>query len=213
MRGSALEAIHACLRKIRSINVITMCEPTKLQKLGTSWSVRQTGWPLSLVGEHDFYETSVLISDRTLRPCSACQSAYADCMLVHQSALSAGFFDIASSRILSVDVPGNTKLSVYYQVNSAADATKFQTYKGPMTLLQHQEFRFYEQEPAGVRITVGLRERGGQPIASGEDVVQGDEAGLLIAVHLQDSTGREIAQIVFLLSCAPGKESVAAHVA
>jgi len=43
--------------------------------------------------------------------------------------------------------------------------------------------------------------------------VQGDEAGLLIAVHLQDSTGREIAQIVFLLSCAPGKESVAAHVA
>ncbi|DBA74827.1 TPA: hypothetical protein ACH3X2_009170 [Trebouxia sp. C0005] len=115
-----------------------------------------------------------------------------------------GFFDVASTRILSVDVPGNPKLSVYYQVNSASDATKFQTYKGPMTLLDHQEFRFYEQEPAGVRITVGLRESGGQPIASGEYVVQGDEAGLPIAVHLQDSTGREIAQIVFLLSCAPG---------
>ncbi len=81
-----------------------------------------------------------------------------------------------------------------------------------MTLLEHQEFRFYEQEPAGVRITVGMRERGGPPIASGEYVVQGDEAGLPIAVHLQDSTGRENAQIVFLLSCAPGKEHVAAHV-
>jgi len=67
--------------KIPSINVITVCEPSMLQKLGTAWSVRQTGWPLCLVGEHDFYETSVLISDRTLRPCSACQSAYADCML------------------------------------------------------------------------------------------------------------------------------------
>jgi len=43
--------------------------------------------------------------------------------------------------------------------------------------------------------------------------VQGDEAGLPIAVHLQDSTGREIAQIVFLLSCAPGRENVASHVA
>ena len=38
--------------------------------------------------------------------------------------------------------------------------------------------------------------------------MQGDEAGLSIAVHLQGSTGREIAQIVFLLSCAPGKENV-----
>jgi hypothetical protein len=82
-----------------------------------------------------------------------------------------------------------------------------------MTLLEHQEFTFYEQEPTGVRITVGLRERGGQPIASGEYDVQGDEAGLPIAVHLQDSTGRGIAQIVFLLSCAPGTENIAAHVA
>ena len=180
-----------------------MCEPTMLHKLGTLEFVRQTGWPLCLEGEHDFYETSVLVSDRAIRPCSACQ--FADCMLKYQSALSAGFFDIASTRILSVDVSGNPKLSVYYQVNSASDATKFQTYKGPMTLLEHQEFRFHEPEPAGVRITVGLRERGGQPIASGEYVVQGDEAGLPIAVHLQDSTGREIAQIVFLLSCAPGK--------
>jgi len=56
---------------------------------------------------------------------------------------------------------------VYYQVNSASDATKFQTYKGPMTLLEHQEFRFYEQEPDGVKET-GVKETGGQPIASGE---------------------------------------------
>ncbi len=145
-----------------------------------------------------------------LRSCSACRSEYVDRVLMYQSVLPAGFFDIASTRILSVDVAGNPKLSVYYRVNSASDATRFQTYKGPMTLLEHQEFRFYEQEPAGVRIIVGLRERGGQPIASGEYVVQGDEAGLPIAVHLQDSTGREIAQIVFLLSCAPGKDSIAA---
>lgn len=115
-----------------------------------------------------------------------------------------GFFDVASTRILSVDVPGNPKLSVSYQVNSAADATKFQTYKGQMTLLDHQEFRFYEQEPAGVHITVGIRENGSQPLATGEYTVRGDEAGMPILVHMHDSTGREIAQIVFLLSCAPG---------
>lgn len=119
----------------------------------------------------------------------------------------AGFFDVASTRILSVDVPGNPKLSVSYQVNSAADATKFQTYKGQMTLLDHPEFRFYEQEPAGVHITVGIRQNGTQPLATGEYIVRGDEAGLPILVHMQDSTGREIAQIVFLLSCAPGTKS------
>jgi len=123
-------------------------------------------------------------------------------MLLYPSALSAGFFDIANTRILSVDVPESPKLSVYYQVNSASDATKFQTYKGPMTLLEHQEFRFYGQEPAGVRIAVGLREKGGQPIASGEYIVQGDEAGLPIAVHLQDSTGRNCADSIPAVMCA-----------
>ena len=76
-----------------------------------------------------------------------------------------------------------------------------------MTLLDHQEFRFYEQEPAGVHITVGIRQNGSQPLATGEYVVRGDEAGLPILVHMQDSTGREIAQIVFLLSCAPGTKT------
>ena len=72
--------MYTCLRKIPSTNVSTMCEPTMLHKLGTSWSVHQTEWPLCLVGEHDFYETSVLISDRAIRPC---QSAYADCINLH----------------------------------------------------------------------------------------------------------------------------------
>jgi len=110
---------------------------------------------------------------------------------------------LASERSVSSDMSRVTpKLSKGLQVNSASDATKFQTYKGPMTLLEHQEFRFYGQEPAGVRIAVGLREKGGQPIASGEYIVQGDEAGLPIAVHLQDSTGRNCADSIPAVMCA-----------
>ncbi len=81
--------------------------------LGTSWSERQTEWPLSLVGEHDSYETSLPISDCALRPCIACESADADCMLVYQYALSADFFVVANTRVLSVVVLGNLTLSVY----------------------------------------------------------------------------------------------------
>jgi len=40
--------------EIPSINVSTMCEPTMLHKPDTPWSVRQTEWPLCLVGEHNF---------------------------------------------------------------------------------------------------------------------------------------------------------------
>jgi len=55
-----------------------------------------------------------------------------------------------TSRSLCINIPKSTLLQMPRNC-------KLQTYKGPMTLLEHQQFRFYEQEPAGVSITVGLQ--------------------------------------------------------
>ena len=160
-------------------------------------------WPRCLVDAHVFCETSVCDRPRPLT-CSACVWR----STTRNYGVIAGFFDIASTRILSLDIPGTLKLSVAYQVKDASDATTFQRYKGHMTLFDHQEFRFYEQEPPGAVIRVGLRDASNQQLATGEYTVQGDEAGLPIAVHLFDNTGRSVAQIVFLLSCAPGRLSM-----
>lgn len=85
-----------------------------------------------------------------------------------------------------------------------------------MTLFDHQEFRFHEQEPSGVLLEVGIFRpvqratpirQSAEPMAKGTYLVQGHEHGMPIAVKLFDSSDNLAAEVVFLLSCAPGMES------
>ena len=87
-----------------------------------------------------------------------------------------------------------------------------------MTLVKHQEFRFYEQEPSGVPMEVGIfrpaqqshpglpdARQSAEAMAIGTYIVKGDEHGRPIAVKLYDDSGNVAAEVVFLLSCAPGE--------
>ncbi|KAL3153286.1 hypothetical protein ABBQ38_011632 [Trebouxia sp. C0009 RCD-2024] len=128
-----------------------------------------------------------------------------------------GFFDIASTRLLQFNVPDSPRICIYYRVGKTYSATAPQHFTGAMTLVKHQEFRFYEQEPSGVPVEIGIfrsaqqshpglpdARQSAEPMAVGTYTVQGDEHGKPIAVKLYDGSGNVAAEIVFLLSCAPG---------
>lgn len=130
----------------------------------------------------------------------------------------AGFFDVASTRLLQYNVPDAPQICVYYRVGKTYSATSPQQFRGAMTLLKHREFRFYEQEPSGVPMEIGIfrpaqglhpgvegARQSSEPMAVGRYTVRGDEHGKPIAVKLFDSSGNIAAEVVFLVSCAPGQ--------
>ena len=125
---------------------------------------------------------------------------------------------MASTRLLQYNVPDSPKVCIYYLVGKTYSATSPQHFKGPMTLVKHQEFRFYEQEPSGVPMEIGIfrpsqqahpglpdARQSAEPMATGKYLVRGDEHGNPVAVKLYDDSGNVAAEVVFLLSCAPGE--------
>ena len=125
---------------------------------------------------------------------------------------------MASTRLLQYNVPDAPQVCVYYRVGKTYSATSPQQFKGAMTLLKHREFRFYEQEPSGVPMEIGIfrpaqglhpgvegARQSSEPMAVGRYTVQGNEHGKPIAVNLFDSSGNIAAEVVFLVSCAPGQ--------
>ncbi len=155
----ALEAIHAYDKFLRY--EITMCESTMLQgSAPPGLNAKQNGrflWWENTTLTRLRYRSQIVHSARALlanlQMRIACLCTNMHCLQISSLLPTPGSSALLfseTSRSLCINIPKSTLLQMPRN-------WELQTYKGPMTLLEHQQFRLYEQEPAGVSITVGLQ--------------------------------------------------------